>query len=200
MRQALIMADVFMAFEVTFKRPSFWLPLAIPACLAYTMHSRKCWLERDRSDRFVLNLKASLSCRFGKLFHKLWEDLKKITNQAKVSHLHSQGIVSVRPPDTAFTMSDLQCHTWKMGASGSLLIATITLESFMPARCWIAPEMPMAMYSWGATTLPVCPTCMQIIAGLCDICVTHCCSGRVLSQQSREFSCWSLVTLGHCRC
>ena len=45
-----------------------------------------------------------------------------------------------------------------MGASGSLLIATITLEVFIPARCWIAPEMPMAMYSCGATILPVCPT------------------------------------------
>ena len=37
--------------------------------------------------------------------------------------------------------------TLKIGASGSLLIATITLESFMPAKCWIAPEMPAAMYS-----------------------------------------------------
>lgn len=35
--------------------------------------------------------------------------------------------------------------TWKIGASGSLLIATITLLSFMPARCWIAPEIPQAM-------------------------------------------------------
>ncbi len=42
---------------------------------------------------------------------------------------------------------------------GSLLIATITFESFMPARCWIAPEMPTAMYSCGATILPVWPTC-----------------------------------------
>ena len=32
-----------------------------------------------------------------------------------------------------------------LAASSSLLIATITLESFMPARCWIAPEMPQAM-------------------------------------------------------
>lgn len=45
--------------------------------------------------------------------------------------------------------------TWKMGASGSELIATIHLESFMPAKCWMAPEMPRAMYSCGATTLPV---------------------------------------------
>src|SRR5688572_8000647 len=34
--------------------------------------------------------------------------------------------------------------TWKIGASSSLLIATITRLSFMPARCWIAPEMPTA--------------------------------------------------------
>ena len=34
---------------------------------------------------------------------------------------------------------------WKIGASSSLLMATITFESFMPARCWMAPEMPMAM-------------------------------------------------------
>jgi hypothetical protein len=42
-----------------------------------------------------------------------------------------------------------------------LLIATITFESFMPARCWIAPEIPTAMYSSGATILPVWPTCMS---------------------------------------
>jgi hypothetical protein len=38
-----------------------------------------------------------------------------------------------------------------------LLIATITLLSFMPARCWMAPLMPQAMYSCGATILPVWP-------------------------------------------
>src|SRR5512143_759583 len=48
-----------------------------------------------------------------------------------------------------------------MGASGSLFTATITLEPFMPARCWMAPEMPAAMYSSGATTLPVWPTCQS---------------------------------------
>lgn len=35
--------------------------------------------------------------------------------------------------------------TWKIGASGSLLMATMVLESFMPAKCWMAPEMPTAM-------------------------------------------------------
>lgn len=36
--------------------------------------------------------------------------------------------------------------TWKIGASGSLLMATISLESFMPAMCWMAPEIPTATY------------------------------------------------------
>lgn len=29
----------------------------------------------------------------------------------------------------------LNKHTWKIGASGSLLIATMVLESFIPAKC-----------------------------------------------------------------
>ena len=29
----------------------------------------------------------------------------------------------------------------------------------IPTQCWMAPEMPQAMYSCGATILPVCPTC-----------------------------------------
>jgi hypothetical protein len=33
----------------------------------------------------------------------------------------------------------------KIGASASLLIATMCLELDIPARCWIAPEMPAAM-------------------------------------------------------
>ena len=41
-------------------------------------------------------------------------------------------------------------------------MATMHLESFMPARCWIAPEIPSAMYSSGATTFPVCPTCREL--------------------------------------
>ena len=48
--------------------------------------------------------------------------------------------------------------TWKIGASSSLLIAMMTFESFIPARCWIAPEMPTATYTTGATIFPVWPT------------------------------------------
>src|SRR6185437_15887548 len=45
----------------------------------------------------------------------------------------------------------------KIGAFVSLLIATITPELCIPTLCLIAPEMPQAMYSFGATVLPVCP-------------------------------------------
>src|SRR6476620_290225 len=46
----------------------------------------------------------------------------------------------------------------KIGASLSLLTATIVLDVCMPARCWMAPEMPHATYSCGDTCLPVWPT------------------------------------------
>jgi hypothetical protein len=39
----------------------------------------------------------------------------------------------------------------KMVASGSWLTATIALEVFIPAACWIAPEMPHAMYLSGVS-------------------------------------------------
>ncbi len=45
--------------------------------------------------------------------------------------------------------------TSKIGASGSLLIATMFFDVCMPARCWIAPEMPSATYSCGDTDTPV---------------------------------------------
>ena len=37
-------------------------------------------------------------------------------------------------------------------------MATITFDDDMPARCWMAPEIPAATYSDGLTTLPVWPT------------------------------------------
>jgi len=45
----------------------------------------------------------------------------------------------------------------KIGASLSLLIATIVFDVRMPAMCWMAPEMPTATYRLGLTTRPVCP-------------------------------------------
>src|SRR5689334_16873802 len=54
-------------------------------------------------------------------------------------------------------MPKLQCL--KIGASGSMLMAAMTLESDIPARCWLAPRIATARYKPGATFLPVWPTC-----------------------------------------
>lgn len=40
----------------------------------------------------------------------------------------------------------------------------MTLLSFIPARCWMAPDIPAQRYNWGATFLPVCPTCKLLSA------------------------------------
>ena len=37
-------------------------------------------------------------------------------------------------------------------------MAMMFFEPFMPTMCWVAPEMPQAMYTVGFTTLPVWPT------------------------------------------
>ena len=38
-------------------------------------------------------------------------------------------------------------------------MTTFTFDELTPARCWIAPEIPIAMYKFDDTGLPVCPTC-----------------------------------------
>lgn len=43
----------------------------------------------------------------------------------------------------------------KIGAFGSLFIATIYLESLIPAKCCIAPDIPQAIYNSGLTVVPV---------------------------------------------
>ena len=51
----------------------------------------------------------------------------------------SFGTTSLTSPTTARSANS------KMGAFGSLLIATITFEDCIPTLCWIAPEMPQPM-------------------------------------------------------
>ena len=50
---------------------------------------------------------------------ELGQGLEQISDQTVVGHLEDGGVAV-------------------------LLMATMTFESFMPARCWMAPEMPMA--------------------------------------------------------
>src|ERR1051326_7953325 len=64
----------------------------------------------------------------------------------------SAGTIWKRSPTTP------RSATRKIGASGSLLIATMCFDDDIPARCWIAPEMPAAIERSGLTTRPVCPT------------------------------------------
>src|SRR5215212_6407138 len=65
----------------------------------------------------------------------------------------SFGRILLRSPTTP------RSENSKIGAFGSLLIATMFSEFCIPTLCWIAPEMPAARYSFGATVLPVCPIC-----------------------------------------
>src|SRR5206468_6183826 len=51
----------------------------------------------------------------------------------------SFGTIACRSPTTPRSAYS------KIGAFGSLLMATITFEPCMPTLCWIAPEMPTAM-------------------------------------------------------
>ena len=60
------------------------------------------------------------------------QDLRLVTSSVAV------GRTLWRSPTTPKSTSS------KMGASGSLLIATMVFEVCMPARCWMAPEMPAA--------------------------------------------------------
>ena len=76
------------------------------------------------------------------------------TVRARTSSV-SFGTISCRSPTTP------RSENSKIGAFGSLLIATITFEPCMPTLCWIAPEIPSATYSFGDTVLPVCPTCAE---------------------------------------
>jgi hypothetical protein len=44
-----------------------------------------------------------------------------------------------------------QGSTLNIGASGFLFMATMVSDDDMPARCWIAPEIPQAIYTFGPT-------------------------------------------------
>lgn len=47
---------------------------------------------------------------------------------------------------------------YRLTFPSSLFTATMVFDVCIPARCWMAPEMPSAMYSCGETVLPVWPT------------------------------------------
>src|SRR6185436_12707212 len=79
--------------------------------------------------------------------HRAQEPLRAFTASV------SLGTILLRSPTTP------RSENSKIGAFGSLLIATMFSELCMPTLCWIAPEIPAARYSFGATVLPVWPIC-----------------------------------------
>src|SRR6185312_10772665 len=98
----------------------------------------------------------------------------------------SLGTISCKSPTTP------RSEYSKIGAFGSLLIATITFEPCMPTLCWIAPEMPSATYSFGETVFPVCPTCAeygyQPASTTARVAATAPPSARASSSASANFS------------
>ena len=55
---------------------------------------------------------------------------------------------------------DVQLHVRIDERVAGFLALGIGRESRMPAKCCTAPDNPIAIYSSGATTLPVWPTCI----------------------------------------
>src|SRR6266540_2388214 len=77
----------------------------------------------------------------------------------RIAHASPAGPApTIRTPTSIRSPTTPRSANSKIGAFPSLLIATTTPELCIPTLCWIAPEMPTAMYSFGETVLPVCPT------------------------------------------
>ena len=83
--------------------------------------------------------------RIGRLGYELARgERRRIVRRARHALLRwftssvSFGTISCTSPTTPRSLNS------KIGAFGSLLIATITFELCMPTLCWIAPEMPSA--------------------------------------------------------
>lgn len=98
------------------------------------------------------------SCLLLQFLYQLWYDFEEIVDEAYVCDLEDRGIRVLQGDVSLESHNRLQTNVL------TLLTATMSFESFMPAKCWIAPEMPNAMYSSGATTFPVCPTCSELSA------------------------------------
>jgi hypothetical protein len=94
-----------------------------------------------------------------KLSDKFWSDFEKISNKTYICHLKYGGIWVLPHKNNQHDILSMSTRL-----KVTLLIATISLESFIPARCCMAPDIPNAMYNSGATTLPVCPTCNELSA------------------------------------
>ncbi len=87
--------------------------------------------------RKSLVVSRNRACSCVRLYSTVHSLLRGYAPLASIS-AESFGTTLKRSPTTPKSVSS------KIGASGSLLTATITFEVCMPARCWMAPEMPIA--------------------------------------------------------
>ena len=81
----------------------------------------------------------------------------EIKNKAVEAETLVQEVTAVALPKQTTELAQKGFSGQKTGIDHKFFqsIADATLLSFIPAKCWIAPEMPTAMYRSGATTLPV---------------------------------------------
>jgi hypothetical protein len=77
----------------------------------------------------TVSRQKSLTLELGDLLGQLWAHLEEVSLQSVVGNLEN-GLVGI--------------YIWKHVL---VLTATMTFESFMPARCCTAPEIPKARYS-----------------------------------------------------
>ena len=73
------------------------------------------------------------------LFYNLRDCFKEIRYQSDICYLEYGSVWVLQ-----------ECNPSERGKGmaqkeSTLFIATMSFESFIPARCWIAPEMPTAM-------------------------------------------------------
>lgn len=72
------------------------------------------------------------------LLYELWDCLVQVRNVSQICDLVDRGIrVLTGRREMTKETCDYENHT--------LLMATIIFESFIPAKCWIAPLIPTAM-------------------------------------------------------
>ena len=111
--------------------------------------------DKDRCDelsgqRFIMPAKAHIQVRPARVIPakagislastglRMGNEIPAFAGMTDHSFSVSSGTILNRSPTRPMSA------TWKIGASSSLLMATMVFESFIPARCWIAPEMPIA--------------------------------------------------------
>lgn len=111
----------------------------VPAAIE-RVKSNSCLLTKLRREtignvRFIC---GGITLLF-ELLYNLRDCLKEIRYQSDVCYLEYGSVWVLQNIITSERGKDM------VRKESTLFIATMSFESFIPARCWIAPEMPTAM-------------------------------------------------------